>query len=303
MLGRSAGFAVSACALVLLNGCGSSVPDPAVANADGAMPPQPMLPLPFGGLSAAASRGETQSLPFSLRDVPSVDLDASGGAVAPRSDELVADRTNGSSRVFLKLGPHTLGAITQNASSGAELYVSCDVSQPGEIEWETLTLRPDGGATYRVGRGERGDSCAVRGSETAVADALPVVPSLVYAVRRCHGACTANDPLTILMPALQAAEADELGRALLIRRAGLVRVDLPMRKGAAASFDGVIDGSSLTALLGRSGSWSSPNTLLTVGVDISQSASEDTPIAIAYFGIQKVAAVPPPEPTNQIDFD
>jgi hypothetical protein len=291
--------------LISATACGGSVPPSESAPVAQALPQESApgaVATPFG-----ATRAPARSVAFTLRDVPVVDVSAPVGASSklPIPDDLEVASTQGDHvrTLGIKRRERTIGVVTvKDHGTNTTATVSCDGAAPSDVEWETLTFMPDGRALYTVSTGVIDQSCRpflVRRQSTG---ALPLVAGMLYAVRRCEGVCTDATPLSLLTPQIVAGQADELGRPLFVPHLPLGRVDLPIRRGAASSFEATIDGAGLRTLLGNQGAWSNPQKTLTVGVDLSQSASETSPVAVAYFTEETLPPQPPP-PIEHVDLE
>lgn len=250
-------------------------------------------------------RGPAESVSLELRSVPTVDVSAPTRvepSFAPTKDFRVSPDGDSIRRFSFREQPRTLAIVRHDGAAGPELTVPCVGAPPTPIEWDTLTFLPSGRALYTVHVGMVDAKCRVLEARAQSVELAPLVAGAAFAVRRCDGLCQPTTPLTVLTPALVDVRVDELGTPLLVGPGPLSSVDLPVRRGSAASLDAAIDRAALRTLFGAP-SEGPAKTRGRLGIDVSQSATEPSAVVVAYYSEESIPEQPPEPPTDELQID
>ncbi len=309
---RRAGFVSLLGLATLSQACGGTptFDEPAAAPVQAAPTPTLAPPSMVDPRATLSPRPTAESVAVDLGAIPTIDVTPGtlGTSSKPVPARSLRVEPIGESTVSISVpsDSRVLGLVHHEGSSGRSLTISCPKAGASTIEWNTLTLDANGDARYRVGVGVIDPRCRALFVREEAVQVQALVGGVGWVVRRCDGGCTPTTPLTVLTPALVRERADELGTSLGRGSGDFGLVDLPVRRGSAASFEASVDLRALQVLSHREPSSDPSRTLARIGIDVSQSSTEAAAIIVAYYTEE---AAPPDErrasPSSsdvQIDF-
>ncbi len=188
-----------------------------------------------------------------------------------------------------KLARMQVGHISTERSASNRLYRAC-----GEPHHKNARLRPARWETIEEARGELvyrvvdawfdAKTCDAAVVRNTVIHPQALVGGLVLAYRSKCVDCPSPQTVTFLTPTLSGVSAQGLGGDAAIGRGAFSIVTLPLRRGGAASFTGMVRAHSFGEWPTGGANYDAPAIL---GVDITHAVTDDAPSAIAYatFGI------------------
>jgi hypothetical protein len=207
-----------------------------------------------------------------------------------------------------KLGRLQIGSVAENSNAADRVYRTCGESyytQPAltPARWETLTMGSDGKPEYRiVDAWFDAKSCEASVVSETVVHPKPVLGGLMYGFQSTCESCPTKHSVTFLSPALSQLAASGLGGTASVSHGSFSIIRLPVRKGGAASFTGMIHSHSLSQWLSpmpkapeipsvaepvqfKGAPVPPPQPSFSdahFGIEITQTVNDEAPTAIAY---------------------
>ncbi len=177
--------------------------------------------------------------------------------------------------------------VERRQHAGNRVYRSCGEEmfhQPfvSPMRWETLAVNAKGVVEYRIHDGWfESRSCKASLVRETVIQPQPLLGGLLYAFRTRCDDCPARETITVLAPSTLETQVAGVGGTATAAQGSFAIIELPVRRGGATSFAANL---SPYALI----SWNSalatelPPTHARLGIEISQTVADPSPIAIAF---------------------
>lgn len=191
-------------------------------------------------------------------------------------------------------------------------YMTCNGSnEVVPLHWESVLVESDQ-LKYTVTEGllDRKDCRVLRVRQTA-AVAKPLMPrGILYGFRACEGSCVENEELTVLFPRASASSAGALGGDAERSTGSFSVVSFPIQRGGGGAFLARIARRDVASWQVRTASVQAQDSsnpqldeavrlgnmflnTFEVGVEVSQTHGDETPVALAHINIDP-AALPAP---------
>lgn len=194
-------------------------------------------------------------------------------------------------------------------------YMTCGAAgDPVPLHWESVQIESEQ-VKYTVVDGllDR-QSCRVLRARQSTAVAKPLLPrGILYGFRACEGSCSESEELTLLFPRSSASAAGALGGDAARATGSFSLVSFPIQRGGGGAFvaritrrdavawqlrsAGVKDGDKATPLLDDTARLG--NMFLSafeIGVEVSQTHTDEAPIGLAHIDVDPATLPPPPTP-------
>jgi hypothetical protein len=186
-----------------------------------------------------------------------------------------------------KLGRIQIGTIDPNRNATDRVYRTCgdryyQQAMLTPARWQTLT-RQDGRTKLTiVDAWFDARSCKASVVRQTEVEPKPVLGSLLYAFRSPCEHCVAGERVTFIAPPLTQVAAEGVGGEATISHGSFALVELPLRRGGAASFAGQVPAHALTTWSKALGLEDSERADVTMGVELQQAVGDERPLGIAY---------------------
>lgn len=196
-------------------------------------------------------------------------------------------------------------------------YMTCGASGDAiPLHWESVQIKKDE-LEYTVTEGllDR-QNCRVLRVRQSTAAAKPLLPrGILYGFRACEGSCAENEELTLLFPRSSASAAGALGGDAARATGSFSVVSFPIQRGGGGAFvarvtrrdavawqlrsAGIADADKTTPILDDTARLG--NMFLSafeIGVEVSQTHGDESPVALAHIDIDPSSLPPPPSPVS-----
>lgn len=189
--------------------------------------------------------------------------------------------------VDAKMARLQIGTVASDRNASDRVYRTCSdkyYSQPvlTPARWETLTIDEAGTAEYRVvDAWFDAQSCEAAVVKETVIHPKPVLGGLMFAFQSKCDECFPRHAVTFLAPALTQLAAGGVGGKAQASHGKFSIVELPVRRGGAASFTGTAPAHALKPWL-ESTTWRTIDADVMIGAEITQAVPDRAPQAIAY---------------------
>lgn len=190
------------------------------------------------------------------------------------------------------MGRLQIGTVQSDRNASDRVYRTCGdkyYAQPllTPARWETLTVNAAGVTEYRVvDAWFDAQSCEAAVVNETVVVPKPVLGGLMFAFQSRCDDCFPRHGVTFIAPALTQLAASGVGGKAQASHGKFSIVELPIRRGGAASFTGTVAAHALKPWL-ESMKWMSVNADVTMGAEITQAVPDRAPQAIAYATLVK----------------
>ena len=186
-----------------------------------------------------------------------------------------------------KLGRIQIGAIAPDRNATDRVYRTCgdryyNKATLTPARWQTLTR--EGGVTKLTIVDAWFDARSCEASvvrETTVAP-KPVLGYMLYGFRSPCSSCGAGERVTFIAPPLGQVAADGVGGKATVSHGSFTLVELPLRRGGAASFTGQVAAHAMKTWAEALDIDDAPPVDVMMGAELQQAVGDDQPVGIAY---------------------
>lgn len=186
-----------------------------------------------------------------------------------------------------ELGRLQIGAIAPDRNATDRVYRTCgdryyQQTTLTPARWQTLTRDGDDTKLTVVDAWFDARSCKASVVRRTEIVPEPVLGFMLYAFRSSCDSCGAGERVTFVAPPLSQVAADGLGGEASVSHGSFSIVELPLRRGGAASFTGQVPAHALTTWAKALGVDEPDQADVVMGAELQHAVGDDRPMGIAY---------------------
>jgi len=186
-----------------------------------------------------------------------------------------------------QLGRLQIGAIAPDRNATDRVYRTCgdryyQKATLTPARWQTLTRK--GGVTKLtiVDAWFDARSCEASVVRTTQVSPKPLLGYMLYGYRSPCTSCGAGERVTFIAPPLGQVAADGIGGKATVSHGSFTLVELPLRRGGAASFTGQVPAHAMKTWAEALGVDEATTGDVLMGAELQQAVGDERPVGIAY---------------------